>query len=59
MGLIGVDGPMKDILFWGKEKMLNDERTAIANSVRSFEASFGASSFCKHLNLNLMCNHYT
>jgi hypothetical protein len=38
---------MDGILFEGEENILNVRETSSANSVLSFEASFGASSFCK------------
>jgi hypothetical protein len=36
---------MDGILFYGKEIILNVRETASANSVLSFEESFGASTF--------------
>jgi hypothetical protein len=38
---------MDGILFEGEENVLNVRETAFADSVLSFEASFGASTFCK------------
>jgi hypothetical protein len=38
---------MDDILFSGEENVLNVRETAFTNSVLSFEASFGALTFCK------------
>jgi hypothetical protein len=38
---------MDDILFYSEENVLNMRETAFANSVLPFEASFGASTFCK------------
>jgi hypothetical protein len=42
--IIGLRAPMEDILFYGKENVLNLRETASVNSVISFEASFLASN---------------
>jgi hypothetical protein len=38
---------MDGILFYGEENVLNMREISSANFVLSFEASFGASTFCK------------
>jgi hypothetical protein len=46
-GILRLRALMDDILFWDEENVLNVRETASTNSVLSFEASFGASIFCK------------
>jgi hypothetical protein len=46
-GILRLRASMYGILFLGKENVLNMRETAFANSVLSFEVSFGASTFCK------------
>jgi hypothetical protein len=46
-GILRLRASMDDILFQGEENVLNVRETASANSILSFEASFGASTFCK------------
>jgi hypothetical protein len=38
---------MDGVLFYSEENVLKVRETASANSILSFEASFGASSFCE------------
>jgi hypothetical protein len=44
-GILRLRLSMDGILFWGEEKVLNVRETTSANSVVSFEASFGLQSF--------------
>jgi hypothetical protein len=44
-GILRLRAPMDGILFLGKENVLNVIETAFANSVLSFEASFGLQPF--------------
>jgi hypothetical protein len=46
-GTLRLKASMDDILFYGEENVLTVREIASANSVLSFEASFGASTFCK------------
>jgi hypothetical protein len=46
-GILRLRVLMDDILFYGEENVSNMRETASANSVLSFEASFGASTFCE------------
>jgi hypothetical protein len=46
-GTLRLRASMDSILFKDEENVLNVRETASANSILSFEASFGASTFCK------------
>jgi hypothetical protein len=55
-GIIRLRALMDGILFYGEDNVLNVRKTASANSVLSYEASFALHPFV-NLNVNLSCNN--